>query len=211
MNITKWASLNSENSVNHEKYKLIWLPEVYYLSGNKYITSDSKTNCISIITSGKDRHLPHWIDTIWFPDMVAGMSFCHCLNGNVVTMLLLDFILIHWIQRNQWISFRENSIDETFNSTFRLNHFPKYSPFLILKVHRFVYPLYHSISFATTKLLETMTWWYDKSFNDKEFLQSNRDPIHNSNRSFSKDGEIWDMIRPGFKKYLFIFLPWRTT
>ena len=46
----KWLSLNSTNSVNHDKIQKWYGYQMYYPSGNKYISS---TKCIFITTTGQ--------------------------------------------------------------------------------------------------------------------------------------------------------------
>ena len=40
------------NSVNHDKIQTWYGYQIYYPSGNKYITSDSNLKCIFVATSG---------------------------------------------------------------------------------------------------------------------------------------------------------------
>ena len=48
----KWISLNSGNSVNHDKIQKWYGYQRYYPSCNRYITSTSNIKCIFITTSG---------------------------------------------------------------------------------------------------------------------------------------------------------------
>ena len=48
----KWLSLNSANSVNHDKIQEQYCYHRYYPSGNRYIPSASNTKWIFITTSG---------------------------------------------------------------------------------------------------------------------------------------------------------------
>ena len=83
----------------------------YYPFGNKYITSASNIKCIFITTSG--------YISIYQPMDSSGKFLFTTTSRDVsnvrsrmslVTILLLDFVMIHWIGWIRRKSFRENSI-----------------------------------------------------------------------------------------------------
>ena len=114
----KWLSLNSANSVNHDqiqeqygyqrhsisdnryitwyssKKNFLLLSVGWYLfravSGNRYLPQDSNENTLYITSTG-NVHVARWLIPL-------------------VTILLLDLVMIHWIRWIQGKSFRENSI-----------------------------------------------------------------------------------------------------
>ena len=114
----KWLSLNSANSVNHDliqnsmvtrdilyltldtfleivvKNNFPLLSVGWYLfrvvTGNRYLPQYSKENTLCITSTG-NVYVARWVIPL-------------------VTILLLDLVMIHWIRWIQGKSFRENSI-----------------------------------------------------------------------------------------------------
>ena len=90
----------------------------YYPFGNKYITSASNIKCIFITISGYISVANHHCDRYQPMDGSGNFLFTTTSRGvsnvrsrmSLVTILLLDFVMIHWIGWIQRRSFRENSI-----------------------------------------------------------------------------------------------------
>ena len=114
----KWISLNSLKSVNHDKIQKWNGYQSYYPSANRYITSASNKSAFSLLPLGRYL-LPV---TTWHRYQSTGSSgkfYFTTTSRNVtvvrcrmslVTILVLDFVMIHWICWIQRKSFRKNSI-----------------------------------------------------------------------------------------------------
>ena len=116
----KWISLNSANSVNCDKIQNWYGYQRYYASGNKYITSASniyKVHFLYYLWVGIYCHSPLWTDTnqqivvenSFYTTTSRNVSIVRYSMSSLVTILLLDFVMIHWISWIQRKSFRENS------------------------------------------------------------------------------------------------------
>ena len=115
----EWISLNSLISVNHPKIQKWYGYQSYYPSGNKNITSVFKVHFCYYLWVGVYCYSPLWTDANL--QIVVENYFLPLHQGMylllLVTILVLDFVMIYWIQRK---SFRENSNVSEQETSFHL-------------------------------------------------------------------------------------------